>query len=517
MFSKHQGNRFKTLQASSILVLSSFVVFALFLWQGHKGFSLWDEGYLWYGAQRVLLGEVPLRDFMSYDPGRYYWSAVLMSLWGDNGIMALRGAVAVFQVIGLFAGLFLIARSTTNQSLAYLLLAAAILALWMFPRHKLFDISLSILLIGVLVFLIRQPTSMRYFLAGMCIGLVAVFGRNHGVYGVLGSLCVMAWLTIGRADQPGFIRGFMLWAAGVIVGFAPVLLMTLLVPGFVMVFWESIRFLFEVKATNLPLPVPWPWTVPFGSVSVDEAIRGVLVGLFFIGTIAFGIFAIAWVVWKKFRREPVAPVLVATAFLALPYAHYAYSRADVGHLAQGIFPLLMGCLALLAAQPARIKWPSVFLLSGASLWVMLVLHPGWQCGAGKHCVSIEVSGSELNVAPDTASNVHLLRKLADEYAPHGRSFVAAPFWPGAYPLLARKSPMWEIYALFPRNEVFQQLEIERIRAANPGFILIYDLSLDGREELRFRNTHPLIHQYILDNFEPVPGSPDPAYQIYKSA
>jgi hypothetical protein len=517
MFSKHQGNRFKTIQASSILALSSLVVLALFLWQGHKGFSLWDEGYLWYGAQRVMLGEVPIRDFMSYDPGRYYWSAALMSLWGDNGIMALRGAVAVFQVIGLFAGLLLIARSTKNQNFVYLLLAAATLALWMFPRHKLFDISLSILLIGVLAFLVRNPTSMRYFFVGMCIGLVAVFGRNHGVYGVVGSIGVMAWLTIRRVDQPGFIRGFMLWAAGVIVGFAPVLLMIWLVPRFAMAFWESIRFLFEVKATNLPLPIPWPWKVPFDSASVDEAIRGVLVGLFFIGTIAFGVFAIAWVTWQKFRRNAVAPVLVATAFLALPYAHYAYSRADVGHLAQGIFPLLVGCLALLAAQPARIKWPSVFLLGGASLWVMLVFHPGWQCDTSKHCVNIEVSGSELNVAPDTAGDVRLLRKLADEYAPHDRSFVATPFWPGAYPLLARKSPMWEIYALFPQNEVFQQLEIERIRAADPGFILIYDLPLDGREELRFRNTHPLIHQYILNNFELLPGSPNPAFQIYKSA
>ena len=516
MFSKRQGNSHKILQASAILLLSSLVVLVLFLWQGHKGFSLWDEGYLWYGAQRVMLGEVPIRDFMSYDPGRYYWSAVLMSLWGDNGIMALRGAVAVFQVIGLFAGLFLIAQATENRNFVYLLLAATMLALWMFPRHKLFDISLSILLIGVLVFLIRNPSSMRYFFAGVCIGLAAVFGRNHGVYGVVGSLGVIAWLTIKRVDQPGFIRGFMLWAAGVIVGFAPVLFMMLLVPSFEMAFWESIRLLFEAKTTNLPLPVPWPWKVPFGSASVDEAIRGVLVGLFFIGTIVFGICAIAWVTWQKFHRNAVAPILAATAFLALPYAHYAYSRADVGHLAQGIFPSLVGCLALLAAKPARIKWPSVFLLGGASLWVMLVFHPGWQCAAGKQCVNIEVSGSELNVGPDTARDVRLLRKLADEYAPHGRSFVAAPFWPGAYPLLVRKSPMWEIYALFPRNAVFQQREIERIRAAEPGFILIYDLPLDGREELRFRNTHPLIHQYIVNNFELLPGSPEPAYQIYKS-
>lgn len=486
------------------------------MWQGKHGFSLWDEGFLWYGAQRVMVGEVPIRDFMAYDPGRYYWSAALMSLWGDNGIMALRGAVAIFQAMGLFVGLWLIASTEKKHRFFYLLLSAVTLAVWMFPRHKLFDISLSILLMGVLAFLVQSPTSRRYFITGLCVGLAAIFGRNHGMYAVAGSLGVMLWLGVKRTEGPKLLKGFSLWSGGVVAGFAPILFMALLTPGFASAFWESIRFLFQVKATNLPLPIPWPWLVSFNSVPLGEAIRVLLVGLFFIATVAFGVLSIVWIFWQRLQNKRVSPALVAASFLALPYAHYAYSRADVGHLAQGIFPLLIGCLVLLATQDVKIKWPLALFLCTASFWVSHVFHPGWQCHINKQCVNVKISGSKLLVDPGTASDIGLLQNLSDQYARDGQSFIATPFWPGAYALLERKSPMWEIYALFPRSQVFEKAEIERIKTARPGFALVFDVPLDGRDELRFRNTHPLIHQYILDHFEMLPSSHNPAYQIYKA-
>jgi hypothetical protein len=413
----------------------------------------------------------------------------------------------------------LIAQAEKNYrktNIFYWLLSAITLAVWMFPRHKLFDISLSIFLVGLLAFLIELPSSKRYFFTGFCIGLIATFGRNHGVYGVIGALGVMIWLAISQEKKLDSFKDSFLLLAGIVLGFAPIFLMAITLPGFAVSFLESIRFLFEIKATNLPLPVPWPWTIDFASVSLGDAIRKILVGLFFIGIVAFGILSVVWSIWQRLKNKPVPPALVAASFLSLPYAHYAYSRADIGHLAQGIFPFLIGTLIVFSTKSAKIKYPFALALAAASVWVMHVFHPGWQCYANKQCVNIEISNNNLQIDPGTANEIALLRQLAEKYAPNGQSFIVVPFWPGAYSLLERRSPMWEIYALFPRSAEFEAKEIEDIKAANPKFAFVFDFALDGRDELRFRNTHPLIHQYILDNFEPLQNSPNPAYQIYKA-
>ncbi len=496
------------------LILAFLSVAILFFWQGNKGFSLTDEGFLWYGAQRVMQGEIPLRDFRSYDPGRYYWSAALMSLQGSDGIIALRGAVAVFQALGLFVGLWLVGRSLKKPSLPYLLLAALILAAWMLPRHKLFDISISIMAIAALAYLIQRPTPRRYFLAGVYVGLAAVMGRNHGLYCAAGSLGVLVWLRVRHSGGPGFRKGFVIWSAGVTLGFAPILLLALLAPGFGLAFWKNIWFFIEVKTTNLPLPIPWPWRVDFAALPADEAAREVLVGLFFLATAAFGPLGIIWAFRQRLRRQPVAPALVAASFLALPYAHHAFSRADVGHLAQGVFPLLIGCLVLFAGQPSRRRWPPALLLGAVSLYVMTVFHPGWQYQREPNWVPLTVSGSQLWVNPSTEFEVKFLRGLAAKYAPHGESFLAMPLWPGAYALLERKSPMWDVYSLFPHRRAAELAEIARLEKAKPAFVVHLDIALDGREDLRFSHNYPLTYSYILKHFALVPALSNSVLKVY---
>ena len=483
------------------------------VWQFHYSFSLWDEGFLWYGVQQVMKGGVPLRDFMAYDPGRYYALAALTSLWGNDSLLSLRWAIVILEMPALFGSLWVIHRSGGRNGPAYWLAATLTLMVWMTPYYKMADyLACALLLVG-LTELVRSSRPITYFLAGVCVGFAAVWGRNHGVYGLAGSLGVMVWLALGAEERPRVVRGLVLWALGVVVGFSPVLLMVALTPGFALAMWESIRFIFVSGSTNIALPVPWPWEVSPGA-SLPVAIHWIVVGLLFMAVPLFAVTSVAWVSMRRLRGRPVPPTLVASAFLAVPYTQYAFSRADSVHLALSILPFLVGCLVLLAPVTSLTRSALTLALCAGSLWTMAPLQMAFSCARNGACVETRISGESFDIWSGSASAIRLLRKLARTYAPDGRPFLAVPYWPGAYAVLDRASPIWEIYVLFPRSRRFQEAQIARIEATKPGFIVVDPMELDGRRSETFAATHPLVYRYILDHYVRLRDPDYPSLQIF---
>ena len=487
----------KRLFTFNLLMFSIVAILLTFWLHGNKGFSLWDEGYLWYGVQRVMRGEIPILDFKSYDPGRYYWSAALMTLWGDNGILSLRASVAVFESIGLFIGILLIAKGIEKRDRFFVLLSALILLIWMFPRHKLFDISLPIFMVGALALLVQNPNLRRHFLAGVCLGIIAIFGRNHGLYGLLGTLGIFTLLSINNFKKNSHIKQFTYWAFGVCIGFSPILLAMLLKPGYFSAYWQSICYLFEKKATNIFLPIPWPWEIHFATHPLSVSITRMLLGLYFMLILLFTFASIAFIIHRRINNKSVSSVFAAASFLTLPYSHYFYSRADVSHLAQAIPPFLIGFLIFIYSLNNRIKYLilSCLIISG------LFIHPSWKCFSTLQCENIEISNNHLQVSKGTANQIILLRRIVSRYAPDGENFIVTPLWPGAYAMFNRKCPLWASYSILPQSQNFQKNEIKQIKAAKPGFILIVDLPVDGRDDLRFRNTNPLVYKFIRRTYE----------------
>ncbi len=481
------------------------VTVSLFSWQCDIGFSLRDESYLWYGVQRVLAGEVPIRDFMSYDPGRYYWSALFLYLRGDDGVIATRIGIAAFQGIGLVVALWLLQPLEKEgwQRLIFIILASLVLLVWMFPRHKIFDVCISIFSIAALKFLLDKPSLSRYYITGIYIGLIAIFGRNHAVYGLFSFLAALVWIEYGHFFKKAFWVKIGFFALGVVTGYMPMLLMIGFTPGFYEVFWEGVAEIFIQKSTNISIPIPWPWTVDYVGISLEEGLRQFFIGCAFIAILVFAIGGPLHLVYSWFYKRTVHPLLAVSVFLALPYAHFAFSRAGLNHLCQGIFPLLIGCFVWISMRKDMWRWGGLVGFVGLSMFIMLPAHPLVKyVRSPDRFTETRVTGDLLKIETEVFEEISFFQQRLEPVIKRGATFVVAPYYPGIYAILRKKSPLWEIYIHFAlrTSTDFQKKEISRIRDKQPEMIILSNAPLDGMNERRYRYTHPLLYRYVKNNY-----------------
>ncbi|HVT59457.1 MAG TPA: hypothetical protein VHR45_13780 [Thermoanaerobaculia bacterium] len=381
-------------------------------------FNIAEEGFLWCGAVATAHGDVPLRDFYSYDPGRYYWAAAWAQPFGD-GILALRLSAALMQALGLFFGLLSARRAIHSRWL--LALAALLLLLWMVPRNKPFEPALAMAAVYCAVLLVERPSGRRHFAAGLFVGLAAFFGKNHGLYAGAALLALILYLhwrrrrrlanAVGGPEEPGaltrpsrLLQGLLAWGAGVLAGTAPLLLMALALPGFLASYLDSIRFFVEAGQTNFALPVPWPWRATVlapGIGTVLDQHQRLALGFAFLllplfcagaalllglghrrraaaetapapmneiegGLAAAGGAGAAPAARVAARPAATASLLLAALPVAACYMHHAFSRADLVHLTESIHPLLLGSLALPSAIAAAVGGGAMIAGSGGS-------------------------------------------------------------------------------------------------------------------------------------------------------
>lgn len=472
------------------------------------GFDMADEGFYWYGAQRTLRGEVPLRDFMSYDIARYYWAAWFMSLMGGDGLYPARVAAAVFMAFGVSVGVYLCLLFWHGQGVAkyvYGTTVALTLTIWHFPYYKSYDHAASLMVVGALFMALKSKYALGWILSGMVLGVAATIGRNHGLYAAVAVfLMLVVGARKGMIDAPlPKALGFLL--LGGMLGFLPSFLMMGLVDGFLAAFVESIRVLFSEGATNLPLPVPWPWLTQRNGLNLRLTTASVVVGFGFIALLVVPVVSLGMLLWDRVREGDARKVLLAATAAAVPYAHYAFSRADAIHLALAIFPTLI----ILFGAVSRSGWKRG--LVGSAFLLAVSVFP-----AARHqpYISAKVFGATFVSHAIRDDQVFLRRHVYERFAAAQeavvapddgsvRRFVAVPDMPSLHAVYGMPMPIWEIYTLFKRDAEFEQAELARMKAYDPEVVIVSDVALDGRRELRYSNLRPEIVRWLEGNFNSI--------------
>ena len=192
------------------------------------------------------------------------------------------------------------------------------------------------------------------------------------------------------------------------------------------------------------------------------------------------------------------------------YLHHVSVRSEPAHLAQIIPPLFLALLALPTAF-GRLDVPRwhgsvVALLLLLSLPAALRAHPQLrhlQPGASA-LVARRVSDTILYLDPGTARYLEGLEHTVGRRVPSDAPFFVVPRRPTLYALLGHESPFHAIYTTWDESDAQQRQMIDALERAPVDWGLVVLDRQDGRDDLAFPRTHPLVWAHLKREFERVP-------------
>lgn len=291
------------------------------------------------------------------------------------------------------------------------------------------------------------------------------------------------------------------------------LLMFALVPGLFPAVVGEIKAMFQYGATNIFVDVPWPWRVSYAAFVWDplDSLFRLLVGTMFVAMPIFYLFGVIWLLRKPRETVKQHSIFAASVCVGILYMHYVFSRADLPHLVMGIFPFLTGVLAMPVPRVKYERLARPALVVG--LLGMSVATVGYSDAMASHhvrklrgieeFVPVTIHDDTIWVSPDLAQVIRSVQKISADVVRPGETLLVAPHWPGLYPILGRESPTREVYFLFPATAEQQENMMRKLEQQNTNWVILGDVPLDGRDDLRFRSTHPLLWKHFQTDFEEV--------------
>lgn len=482
--------------------LAFFLVFGWFSLLHDVGFNLSDEGYLWNNAILTFYKYVPIRDFRSYDPGRYYWEAMWFFLLGPN-LFAHRFSIALVQFIGLFAGLLALRKIVKNY--LYILPCATILLFFLHPREKVFEASFVLVALFCATHLVEKTRQRHYFISGIVVGFAAFWAKNIGLYFAVGFFCLILFLSLLHSRQPLW-PNVKVWMLGIVAGYFPMIIMCSIVPGFWQSFMDANLRLFNHTAPIKPLPVPWPRLN-----DIFDNSKEFLLGLTFVLMFSFYSIALPSVFYLRNR---CSPLFIAATFIGIPILHHASVRADYNHVAISVSPFVLVVIAMgySGGLGNRLR-PLVRYSSFVVLIVFLSLTVYFsnEIRLGWESVKMRMNLPSL-LEPYKVQNEYLyitrrdavfIRKVQQCFGSGLKSsdeIFVAPYFPGLYFFFNKRSPIWDAFPIHTASFEEQKKEIEQLKGKSVRWALVSDAPLDGIAERRFRFTHPLVWQHLQEHF-----------------
>jgi hypothetical protein len=178
-----------------------YLYFSLFASGGTPFLLSGDQVYFWMGAQRILNGEMPYRDFLQLaTPGTDLMFAALFKVFGTR--IWVTNLVVVALGVCFACVCFSLSRKLMKDraaALATCLFMVLIYGKTLNATHHWFGVLLIAIAVRVSM---ERVTAMSIALSGALLGLATFFSQAHGAAALLG----FAAFLLCRSSRPGQTR-----------------------------------------------------------------------------------------------------------------------------------------------------------------------------------------------------------------------------------------------------------------------------------------------------------------------
>lgn len=475
-----------------------------FLSYQHCGVNLWDEGVLLSGAQRILDGDVPIRDFLSYPPARYLISAAGLLL-SDGNVDGPRFLISLLS--GIMGGLvFFLARTVSGRVPALITLAIFLSA--PSPYYYRF-FTLSLLSVMLASFLMLEHVDIRTGIIAGCIsGLTIWFRVEVGVFAVVFFLGVLIPARISdirsrSANIQAAVRLLLLLLSPAI----PWLVLIHYLGGCGIVREYFLEYSRIAIAGQPGMGLEWPqiWNADYWIQNgFWKGFQSTLI------LMSFPTLIFCWI--KNLRAgdrvRGTAQAYYAIACFSLGLVIW---RAGYGNFLRVVPIIAIPCVSTMFRSSFAtgmafrlLNYLVVSILAGLFMVDALIIHPVQYCSIGRmKRETYRVEIDRLSVATDfhTGGVVEKTVEIADRILPTEGALVCFPFNPIWNFLLRRPNPLrneWLLPGQMEHNRTEQILGILK-QTTIAGFI-INDLPLDNVPVRKFSQAYPDLFHWIDRHF-----------------
>jgi hypothetical protein len=212
---KNRKSKMKTIKLLLACVVVLVVSYFYLSYYRDVFYTLYaDEGYIIYGAKRILEGQILYKDFFQfYPPGDFYLLALMFKLFGYSFAVARETAVIINSMIStlLFYLGYKAIKSWHAILLPFFLVRIGFLNFMQYSHYWSSMLFLFLSLVFFLNYLEKHKNTYLY-LTGFFIGITGLFLQTTGVYAALLFLLV---LVLEKRKEEGFAKQLILFAISI--------------------------------------------------------------------------------------------------------------------------------------------------------------------------------------------------------------------------------------------------------------------------------------------------------------